>query len=104
MDASAKPPQMMLTTSENVRNNGKTPEFNSLTYHGLVRDGEWIAKIFSKERVSDEWLANVLNGQVGWVFRKEVYNILARNKTLFDRFSSVGCISQTYPGHLIPSC
>ena len=104
LDASAKPPQMMLTTSENVRNNGKAPEFNSLTYHGLVRDGEWIVKIFSKERVSDEWLANVLNGQVGWVFRKEVYNILARNKTLFDRFSSVGCISQTYPGHLVPSC
>lgn len=66
---------MMLTTYEGVRHNGKEPEFNSLSYHGLVRPGEWAVKIFSKQRISDQWLHEVFNGQVGWVFRKEVWNI-----------------------------
>lgn len=104
LDASAKPSQMMLTTSENVRKNGKAPEFNSLSYHGLVRDNEWAVKIFSKERISDEWLAKVFNGKVGWVFRKEACNILTRQRTLPDKFLLVGCISQIYSEHFIPSC
>ena len=61
---------MMLTTAHGE---GKVaPEFNSLSYHGLVREGEWAVKIFSDHVISDEWLANMFNGQVGWVFRKEV--------------------------------
>jgi len=71
MPPSSTLPQMMVTTYEGVRNGGKEPEFNSISYHGLVREGEWAAKIFSKERLSDEWLDDVFNGQVGWVHRKE---------------------------------
>ncbi|OBZ77505.1 hypothetical protein A0H81_01708 [Grifola frondosa] len=63
-----KAPTEVLTTWEGVRTGGEhEPEFNSLTYHGP----EWVVKIFSKERVSDEWLAKVFDGQVGWVYRKE---------------------------------
>ncbi|KAG6891088.1 hypothetical protein C0995_014178 [Termitomyces sp. Mi166 len=64
-------PEMMLTTYEGVRNGKKEPEFNSLSYLSLVREGEWAVKIFSKERISDEFLSRVFSGQVGWVFRKE---------------------------------
>jgi prenylcysteine oxidase/farnesylcysteine lyase len=63
---------MMLTTYDGVRQGGKEPEFNSISYHGLVGEGEWAVKIFSKERISDEWLENMFQGQVGWVYRKEV--------------------------------
>jgi hypothetical protein len=63
---------MMLTTNFGARNGGKKPEFNSLSYHGLVREGEWAVKIFSKERISDGWLQQIFDGQVGWVHRKEV--------------------------------
>ncbi|KAF5355736.1 hypothetical protein D9756_004026 [Leucocoprinus leucothites] len=71
LSPSAKPARMMLTTYENVRKEGKAPEFNSLSYHGLIQEGEWAVKIFSRQRISDEWLAEVFNDQVGWVFRKE---------------------------------
>jgi prenylcysteine oxidase/farnesylcysteine lyase len=63
---------MMLTTYEGARNGGEEPEFNSLSYHGLVRDGEWGVKIFSQKRISDEWLDMMFFGKVGWVYRKEV--------------------------------
>lgn len=63
---------MMLTTYEGVRQGGKEPEFNSISYHGMVREGEWIVKIFSKERISDDWLQGIFPGEVGWVYRKEV--------------------------------
>ncbi|KAG6919572.1 hypothetical protein DXG01_004235 [Tephrocybe rancida] len=63
--------EMTLTTYEGVRNGRKEPEFNSLSYHGLVRDGEWAVKIFSKARISDELLVRLFQGQVGWVYRKE---------------------------------
>ena len=68
-------PQTILTTYEGVRKGGKEPDFNSLTYHGVVgpgREQEFVVKIFSKERLDDEWLSNVFSGNVGWVFRKEV--------------------------------
>ncbi|KAG6812064.1 hypothetical protein H0H92_004595 [Tricholoma furcatifolium] len=64
-------PEMMLTTYGGVRNGGKEPDFNSLSYHGLVREGEWAVKIFSKERISDELLEELFSNSVGWVFRKE---------------------------------
>lgn len=72
LPSSSKPARMMLTTYEGVRHGGLEPEFNSLSYHGLVRPGEWAAKIFSKSRISDQLLDNIFNGQVQWVYRKEV--------------------------------
>jgi prenylcysteine oxidase/farnesylcysteine lyase len=69
---------MVLTSYEGVRQGGKEPEFNSLSYHGhatTATDGvpeQWSVKIFSKKRVSDEWLDKIFMGKVGWVHRKEV--------------------------------
>jgi prenylcysteine oxidase/farnesylcysteine lyase len=77
LPASSKIPAMVLTTYEGVRKGGKEPEFNSLSYHGsIMKDkddtpDQWSVKIFSKERVSDEWLDKIFDGQVGWVYRKE---------------------------------
>ncbi|EDR15109.1 uncharacterized protein LACBIDRAFT_300931 [Laccaria bicolor S238N-H82] len=71
LSAGSKVPAMMLTTNFGARNGGKKPEFNSLSYHGLVREGEWAVKIFSKERISDGWLQQMFDGQVGWIHRKE---------------------------------
>ncbi|KAI9057361.1 hypothetical protein FKP32DRAFT_1746212 [Trametes sanguinea] len=88
----SKAPTSVLTTYDGVRaRGGPEPEFNSLTYHGSVRamdgevrrnaqgDQEWVVKIFSKMRVSDEWLEKVFDGKVGWVYRKEwdAYTVLS---------------------------
>jgi prenylcysteine oxidase / farnesylcysteine lyase len=74
-----KPPTTILTTYDSVRTQGvRDPEFNSLSYHGVVRepeegeDPEFLVKIFSKEAVSDAWLSNMFSGKVGWVYRKVV--------------------------------
>lgn len=74
-------PRSVLTTSRGVQSGGVEPEFNSLSYHGHVRktnetghwydQEEWNVKIFSKHRISDEWLSKVFD-HVGWVYRKEV--------------------------------
>ncbi|KAI9445486.1 FAD/NAD-P-binding domain-containing protein [Lactarius indigo] len=75
-------PTTILTSFDGARQGGKAPEFNSLTYHGQAKiarnethdaqnTGEWSVKIFSMEPISDDWLARVFQGQVGWVFRKE---------------------------------
>lgn len=74
LPANSKVPSMVLTSYEGVRQGGKAPEFNSLSYHGRVAEGvdEWTVKIFSKEPVSNEWLEKIFPGQVGWVYRKEV--------------------------------
>ncbi|KAI0073842.1 hypothetical protein K474DRAFT_1666124 [Panus rudis PR-1116 ss-1] len=79
-------PSMVLTTWEGARNGGRAPEFNSLSYHGKVkrRDGEpreveeHLVKIFSQKKIEDEWLQNMFNGQVGWVYRKvfQAYPVL----------------------------
>jgi prenylcysteine oxidase / farnesylcysteine lyase len=80
----AKVPTTILTSFDGARRGGKASEFNSVTYHGQAKfarnethdtqeTGEWVVKIFSLERVSDEWLAGVFQNQVGWVYRKEVY-------------------------------
>lgn len=70
---------MILTTYEAARTGGVEPEFNSISYHGQIdrpnQSPEYRVKIFSKERISDEWLAKVF-GNVGWVYRKEVRLIL----------------------------
>lgn len=78
-----KIPTFVLTTFEGARHGGRAPEFNSLSYLGKAQstengthDGqetdEWVVKIFSMERISDEWLATMFQNQVGWVLRKEV--------------------------------
>ncbi|KZT02930.1 uncharacterized protein LAESUDRAFT_762360 [Laetiporus sulphureus 93-53] len=71
-------PTTLLTTANAVREGtGAEPEFNSLTYRGKVRaaDGgpwageageEWVVKIFSKKRLTDEWLENTF-GKFGWI-------------------------------------
>lgn len=64
-------PRLLLTTYEGARNGGKEPEFISIGYQGQVKEGEWAFKIFSQEKLNDEWLQNVF-GTVGWVHRKEV--------------------------------
>jgi prenylcysteine oxidase/farnesylcysteine lyase len=73
-------PKSILTTSQGVHSGGPEPEFNSLSYHGHVRktnetgqwnhEDEWSVKIFSKQRISDEWLSKAFD-HVGWVYRKE---------------------------------
>ena len=67
-------PSTIFTTYEGVRNGGPEPEFNSLSFHGPISEGseEQVVKIFSKQRVEDDWLNKVFGGKVGWVFRKEV--------------------------------
>ena len=78
LSPSSKVPSMILTTYEAVRRGAQEPEFNSLSYHGQITKGgdsipdQWAVKIFSKERISDEWLDEMFMGQVGWVHRKEV--------------------------------
>jgi prenylcysteine oxidase/farnesylcysteine lyase len=78
-----KAPTTILTSLDGFRRGGKAPEFNSLSYHGQAKfaknethdrreTGEWVVKIFSMERISDEWLAAMFQNQVGWVHRKEV--------------------------------
>ncbi|KAF9458739.1 Prenylcysteine lyase-domain-containing protein [Collybia nuda] len=71
LPTSATVPRMMLTTHNGARQGGKEPEFNSMSYHGQIREGEWGVKIFSKERISNEWLEDMFLGKVGWVYRKE---------------------------------
>lgn len=45
-------------------------QIKNIEEHGI---DEWTVKIFSQQRISDEWLANVFGeGKVGWVYRKEV--------------------------------
>ncbi|KAJ7785934.1 Prenylcysteine lyase-domain-containing protein [Mycena metata] len=71
LPASTTIPPMLLTTFEGARNGGKEPEFNSMSYHGLISEGEWVVKIFSKKRISQKWLSKMFDGQVGWIYRKE---------------------------------
>lgn len=84
-------PKSILTT----QSGGIEPEFNSLSYHGRVRktnetghlsdQDEWNVKIFSKHRISDEWLSKAFD-HVGWVYRKEV-----SVHVLFACFPSLRC-------------
>jgi len=68
----SKVPQTILTSQANSRQGGKKPEFNSLTYHHLVREGEWSVKIFSAALITDEWLGTVFGeGSIKWTYRKE---------------------------------
>ncbi|KAF8912946.1 hypothetical protein CPB84DRAFT_1841381 [Gymnopilus junonius] len=70
LPSSSSVPHMLLTTNQGTREGRTKPEFNSISYHGLVRDNEWGVKIFSDHEISDEWLNTMFNGHVGWVVRK----------------------------------
>jgi len=70
------PPSSVLTTGKRRRHGeGPEPEFNSLAFldvKGVGEKGESVVKIFSKKRISDEWLEKMFGpGTVGWVHRKE---------------------------------
>ena len=77
-------PKVVLTTYEGARAGGVEPaKFNSISYHGQIgrpesedQQPEYRVKIFSKERISDEWLEKMF-GNVGWVYRKEVCLVLS---------------------------
>ena len=69
-------PRMILTTDQGKRAGGVGPEFNSLSYHGLIREGEWAVKIFSDHELSDEWLNEMFEDKIGWIYRKEVSFII----------------------------
>ncbi|KAG2753348.1 FAD/NAD(P)-binding domain-containing protein [Suillus brevipes Sb2] len=84
----AQVPATILSTYESARAGGVEPEFNSISYHGKVRkldgaagdavtDPESTVKIFSEERITDEWLETVF-GNVSWVYRKlwQAYPVL----------------------------
>jgi prenylcysteine oxidase/farnesylcysteine lyase len=83
-------PKIILTTWDAVRharkslqNDVKRPEFNSLGYEKMIETEngkEWVVKLFSAERLSDEWLQSVFawgEHQIGWTTRKEVCYIAA---------------------------
>lgn len=78
LSASAEAPRMILTTNETAKAGGTKLDFNSLTYHGLVREGEWAVKIFSDHEITDEWLDHMFRGKVGWVLRKQVSSFTAK--------------------------
>ena len=69
-------PRMIVTTNEAKRAGGVGPEFNSISYHGLVREGEWAVKIFSDHELSDAWLHEMFPDKIGWIYRKEVSSII----------------------------
>lgn len=106
-------PKTILTTSEGVQSSGIEPDFNSLSYHGRVRktnetgdwndQEEWNVKIFSKQRISDEWLAKVFD-HVGWVYRKEV-SVHALS-ACFPRsdVAPVGCVPSVTPHCQLSPC
>lgn len=72
LEPSSPAPRIILTTNQGKRAGGIAPEFNSLSYHGLIRDGEWAVKIFSDHELSDAWLNEMFQDKIGWIYRKEV--------------------------------
>ena len=74
--SSSAVPRIILTTNQGKRVGGTEPEFNSLAYHGLIREGEWAVKIFSDHELSDAWLNEMFQNKIGWIYRKEVSSII----------------------------
>jgi prenylcysteine oxidase/farnesylcysteine lyase len=73
----------VVMTFDGVSREGRASEFNFVSYQGQAKfannetldvqeTGEWVVKVSSMERISDEWLATMFQNQVGWVHRKEV--------------------------------
>lgn len=106
-------PKTILTTSEGVQSGGMEPDFNSLSYHGRVRktnetgdwneQEEWNVKIFSKQRISDEWLAEAFD-HVGWVYRKEVSVHVLSACVPHSDVASVGCVPTVIPHFQVSPC
>ncbi|KAH8802400.1 Prenylcysteine lyase [Flagelloscypha sp. PMI_526] len=66
------PPQVMLTTTNQARQDPPLPgpKFNTIEYHGKISDTESIVKIFSTEAISDREIHGFADN-VGWIYRKE---------------------------------
>jgi len=66
-------PRTILTSAAGARAGLKAPAFNSVNYLRRLKEDsdEWVVKIFSSSRLSREWLEEVFNGSIGWVYRKE---------------------------------
>lgn len=79
-----KVPNTILTSSSAL-----AAEFNSITWHGETRagSGEYAVKIFSMQRLSEDFLYRLLGGEVpSWVLRKE-----------WDSYPALGPISAFAP-------
>ncbi|KZV76911.1 FAD/NAD(P)-binding domain-containing protein [Peniophora sp. CONT] len=67
----SKVPETILTAKGDA-------EFNSMTYHGRLKDADgvpleppqWVVKIFSMEKVEDAWIEKLFGHEVTWVYRK----------------------------------
>ncbi len=68
-------PGTIVTTGATARANpgAARPEFQSITYHGETFEGsgEWVVKIFSKAKISNDLLADIFGADPTWVYRKE---------------------------------
>ena len=97
-------PSTILTSAEGRRHGGPEPDFNSITYLQRVSPDseEYVVKIFSKERIADEWLEEVFGkGKVGWVLRHEVgiSNLLL---AIVDKVA-VGCLPRLIAYYDVPT-
>lgn len=105
----------IVTTFEGVSRDGRAPEFNFVSYQGQAKFannethdgqdiGEWVVKISSMERVSDEWLMAMFQNQVGWVQRKEVCPCKPfSHQEPLAKERQVGCIPCTVSDDKIPT-
>ena len=90
-------PRTILTSGSTHRHDKEAPlpDFQSISYHGQLFEGseEYVVKIFSFDRKSDEWLERVFGkGQVGWVERKEWDSYPKSVKLLLHPFCSLSII------------
>ena len=97
-------PSTILTSAEGRRHGGPEPDFNSITYLQRVSPDseEYVVKIFSKQRIADEWLEEVFGkGKVGWVLRHEVgvSNLLL---AIVDKVA-VGCLPRLIAYYDVPT-
>lgn len=67
-------PHTILTTDSTWRDTpgAAQPAFQSISYHGETypSSGEWVVKIFSKEKLDDAAVADIFGVKPSWVFRK----------------------------------
>lgn len=66
-------PGTILTTDVTWREtHGAKPEFQSISYHGetFPNSGEYVVKIFSKKKLDNMFLADILGEDPTWVYRK----------------------------------
>lgn len=102
----------IVATFDSASRDGRAPEFNFISYQGQAKftenethdgreTGEWVVKISSMERISDEWLAAMFQNQVGWVQRKEVCPF--SHPGFLIKEHQVGCVSCAISNDNIPT-